>query len=228
MIFQKLFTLSRATTREAVEVVVDANAIRIFEQEIIDCENAVQKRRRDLSELIATRKQIERDISSLQHMVKKREQQAEQVVNTDSTEENLLRELAEDIAGHEQEQEVLQRQLRQLQQRETKLETSLRKALSDLNRYRRDLRLAKTAVNTRQQTRILQPQNNLLSEQLSNLNNTRQHVLSLQQWAEDKEAAYEEVEDRLDHNPLEKQLSKAGIDDTEERVNKVLERLKNK
>ena len=52
-VFAKLFTAVRGGVREAAEVVVDANALRIFEQEIYECESALQQAKKDLSRVMA-------------------------------------------------------------------------------------------------------------------------------------------------------------------------------
>jgi phage shock protein A len=40
-VFAKLFTAVRGGVREAAEVVVDTHALRIFEQEIHECESVI-------------------------------------------------------------------------------------------------------------------------------------------------------------------------------------------
>ena len=42
-ILKKLFTAVRGGAREAGQAIVDANGIRIFEQEIADAQNALQR-----------------------------------------------------------------------------------------------------------------------------------------------------------------------------------------
>ena len=63
-VFKKLNTLMRAGARESAERITDANAIRIYRQEIVDAENLLERRRLALAGLIATRKDLEREISS--------------------------------------------------------------------------------------------------------------------------------------------------------------------
>ena len=43
-IFTKLTTLARGAARESAEVILDANAIRVFEQEIVDVEESIRLR----------------------------------------------------------------------------------------------------------------------------------------------------------------------------------------
>ena len=62
-IIGKLNTLLRAGLRESAERVTDANAIRIYRQEIADAENLLQRRRTALASLIATRKDLETEMA---------------------------------------------------------------------------------------------------------------------------------------------------------------------
>ena len=52
-VINKLFTLARGTARASAQVVVDANAQQIYEQEIVDAERVIQGRKRVLTEVIA-------------------------------------------------------------------------------------------------------------------------------------------------------------------------------
>ena len=61
-IFTKLNTLFRAGVRESAEALTDANAIRIYRQEIIDAESLLTRRRDALAAMIAARKEVEDDI----------------------------------------------------------------------------------------------------------------------------------------------------------------------
>ncbi|PTT72973.1 phage shock protein A, partial [Pseudomonas sp. HMWF010] len=55
-IWRKLFTLGRAGAHEATAAVVDANAIRILDQEIRDADTAQGKARDDMATLVARRR----------------------------------------------------------------------------------------------------------------------------------------------------------------------------
>ena len=96
-IFRKLNTLLRASARETAEHITDANAIRIYRQEVIDAENLLGRRRACLAAIIATRKGLEREIASAQTRIQSRERQIAAVTPGERTEELLLL-AARDIA----------------------------------------------------------------------------------------------------------------------------------
>ena len=67
-IWSKLFTLGRAGANEAATAVVDANALRILDQEIRDADKAQGKARDDLAGLVARRRILETEDESLSFM----------------------------------------------------------------------------------------------------------------------------------------------------------------
>ena len=64
-IFTKLITLFRGTAHEAGAAVVDANALKILDQEIRDADNALGRARDDLATLVAKRRMIEKELQNL-------------------------------------------------------------------------------------------------------------------------------------------------------------------
>jgi phage shock protein A len=63
-ILKKLFTAVRGGAREAGEAIVDANGIRIFEQEIADAQNALHRAKKSLTEVMAKEMQTKRSLST--------------------------------------------------------------------------------------------------------------------------------------------------------------------
>ena len=58
-------TAIRGAANEAGEAIVDANATRIFEQEIRDAETHIVKAKRDLTGVMAERIKAERNVNKL-------------------------------------------------------------------------------------------------------------------------------------------------------------------
>ena len=70
-IFNKIVTAIRGGATEAGQAVVDANAIRIFEQEIRDSKNAIEKGKRDLTGVMADKMKEERKVKELSADIEK-------------------------------------------------------------------------------------------------------------------------------------------------------------
>jgi len=222
-IFSKLTTLARGAARESAEVLLDANAIRVFEQEIVDVEASIQLRKQAMSEIIVARKQIDREIESIQAIIGKREEQARAHLD-DNPDHDLIDEIANDIVQYEQTLADLQSQHRDMSKRIQTMEAALRRALTEIFQYRRDLRLARAqqigASN-------LAKANNI-PRQLSELESTRQHIAALQTGDDDRETAWVEMEDRMDPHGLNQRHSKVSQADQEKKKEAVLQRLKAK
>ena len=98
-LWRKVGTLFRASAHEPLEQLVDANALRIMEQELRDTEHAMLLAKRELAGLMATIKQLQRSNEQLRTDLAQREEQARQALARD--EAGLAYELAEWIAAQE-------------------------------------------------------------------------------------------------------------------------------
>ncbi len=201
-ILNKLASLTRGAARESAEVLIDANAIRIFEQEIVDVEAAIGARKQTMSEMLVARKQVDREIESVEEVIKKREEQASELLSGESNAQ-LVEEIADDIVQYETMLVDLKQQSNTMAIRISRIEATLRKGLSQVTQYRRDLRLMKAKqINSS----ILAKESNL-PKQLSELQHTRQHVADLQSGDDDRESVWEEMEGRISTEDTSKKLS---------------------
>lgn len=221
-IFQKLMTLARGSARQSTQVLLDANALTLFEQEIVDVETTVQKRKRVMSEMILARKQIEKEIETLQQLIAKREQQAHQLLDqADTGDDTLLQDIANDIAQQEALLASLQQQRTQLQHRIDKMAQTLQQAVLNVTRHRRELRLAKA-----QQVRSsLLAKANHLPEQLSELETTRAHVVGLQAEDIDGEEAWSEMASHMNRPNIDDRVDDLGLSEQKQRAQEILDRL---
>mgnify|MGYP001812472022 FL=1 len=115
-IFAKLSTLLRAGARETAEHITDANAIRIYRQEVVDAENLLAHRRTRLAATIASRKDLEREIAAAQSRIQSREAQVAGLPPAERSEELMLL-AAKDIAASEAHLDTLRRRHAEVTQR---------------------------------------------------------------------------------------------------------------
>lgn len=219
-VFSKLTTLVRGAARESAEVILDANAIRVFEQEIVDVEESIQLRKQAMSEVIVARNQIEREIEAIKTIIGKREEQAVAIIEKDSDQE-LLDEIASDIVQYEETLDNLKAQHKAMSKRILTMETALRRALTEIAQYRRDLRLARAQQIG---ASSLAKANNI-PKQLSELESTRRHIDALQTGDDDRETAWSEMEDRMDPQGLNQRFEKIGTAEQVRKKEAVLRRL---
>lgn len=197
-VLQKFYTLMRGGARESAQIILDANALRIFEQEIIDVEQMVHARKQAMAEVIAARKQLEREIASVEHLIEKREQQAQQLLERHE-EDDMLTAIATELVDLEQSKRNLDTQHKALCVRIEKMKSYIQKALQDVMRYRRDLRLARAQQIS--SSHLAQKTN--LPAVLSELESTRDHVFSLQGEQDDRDEAWLEMEENLTASPID-------------------------
>ncbi len=221
-IFSKLTTLARGAARESAEVILDANAIRVFEQEIVDVEESVQLRKHAMSEVIVARNQIDREIESIKTIISKREEQARDLIDEEK-EHDLVDEIASDIVQYEETLSELESQRTSMSKRIMTIEVALRRALTEIIQYRRDLRLAKAQQIG---ASSLAKANNI-PRQLSELEGTRRHIAALQTGDDDRESAWVEMEDRMDPQGLNQRHEKISKAEQAKRKEAVLRRLNN-
>ena len=99
-ILKNLFTAVRGGTSSIGEAIVDANAIRILEQEIRDAENAIARAKQNLTGLKASEIKLKREINTLNNDYLDYEAKAIEALNLGQ--ESLAQEVAgrlEDIAS---------------------------------------------------------------------------------------------------------------------------------
>ena len=220
-VIQKLCTLARGTARESAQVVLDANAHRVFEQEIIDVENSIQTRKLALSEVIASRKQIGREAEAIQKLIAKRESQAQRLVKENKS-ADLVEAIANEIVDHEVALELLEKQREAIETRIHRMESSLHKALRNVANYRRDLRLAKAQhLSTSGVAKA-----SSLPRQLSELETSSKQLVSLQAFDDDRDEAWVEMEDSVESGNIESRLESIGEGEKHGRVSDVLQRLR--
>lgn len=223
MIMQKLTTIVRGSARETAELVIDANAIRIFEQEICDCEMGIRKAKASLTVVVAEKIKLQRQLDQSQQTIRMREEQALEAIKKNI--ETLAEELAQTIATEEQLSTDLESHLKQLEQQEHQLSQQLQSTVQKIQAYRRDLELAKATESSQQACQKLHGQHGELDLTGNKLEDSLQRIKHRQQHFSDRLEAAQQVHTDLNSGGLDAKLSQHNIGQ-EDRVKLVLERLK--
>lgn len=100
-IWAKVATAVRGGVNEAGEAIVDAQALRILDQEIRDADSDLSKSKDALTDIIAKRKLADKKVADLKSSLEEYEGYAMQAL--DKSDEALATEIAEKIAGFETE-----------------------------------------------------------------------------------------------------------------------------
>jgi phage shock protein A len=223
-IFTKLNTLLRAGARESAERFTDANAIRIYRQEIVDAENLLERRRLCLAGLIATRKDLEKEVVTAKLRIRKREEQIAGVRPEDRSEELLLL-AARDIAATESHLLKLKQRLSGIVERVDSEERTLRKLVAEIKEHRREIRILSTELS--RNGRLSGGDfGNTVAGHLATLRDTRASITGAVASSDVAEESFIEAGDRVDGDPLDRELASRGRDSESLQLANVLERLR--
>jgi len=223
-IFNKLGTLFRAGVRESAEAITDANAIRIYRQEIIDAESMLTRRRDALAGMIAARREMEDEMKSAQGRITKRERQLAALPEAERS-EDLLQLAAQDIATTEAHLEDSKRRHIQLCEKIQREEIVLRKLLAEIKEHRRAVKLLESDLQ-RQRSAPGNMGSQTVSGRLAALRQTRSSINAAVGDADYAEEGMAEALERVETTELDRQLNARGCNDDTQHVARVLARLK--
>lgn len=140
-IWSKLFTLGRAGAHEAGEQVIDANALRILDQEIRDADMAQGKARDDLAGLVARRRMLEQETQSFRDQIGKYESSARAAMA--KGDQDLARQVAQRIADLEQQTAVKAPQIEDMRTAEQKIHSAVAGTDRRIETLRREVEVVK-------------------------------------------------------------------------------------
>jgi len=223
-LWKKLGTLIRAGASEPAEKLVDANAIRIMQQELRDTQNAMAGARAELARLMAERKRLLRSNEALEASLAHRNEQAREALQ--KQEEALARELAEQIAEDEASLAEQRAAAEAMAVQEKQLRQRLREAASTLKRYQRDMALVHANRNAQKVIGRLGSSTTGLSNHMGDLAESMASIRDQQSRFFDEDAARRELDEEDSGRALDSRLKAAGIGADEPGVEQVLARLR--
>lgn len=220
-IWSKLFTLGRAAGNDAAAAVVDANALRILDQEIRDADKAQGKARDDLAGLVARRRILEAEVESFQSQVAKYEGSARTAVEKGNM--DLARQVAQRIADLEQDIAMKAPQVADMRQAEEQIHTAIAATDRKIEQLRREVEVVKVneSVQKAQATVAASGAGNSLGSAADSLARIRER----QMIRGEKLRAAGELEDRRTGADLDEKLRLAGILPGQSSADDVLARL---
>ncbi|HPQ95351.1 MAG: PspA/IM30 family protein [Thiothrix sp.] len=204
----KLGTALRGGVRENLETLVDANALRIFEQEIYQGECQLKQTRQQLAQVMAEKVRMARELKALQNQIQALEQQAG--AQLAGGEEAAALESATTLVRHEARLEQLQEAVQQLQQHEEALMQGLKRSQGQLEHYRAELRLARATQRSQQVLGTARPLAD--DDHFSAMQDSLRRIRTRQQAFQDQLQAMQEIDSQLQGNsPQAPQQEAAAI-----------------
>lgn len=181
-ILKKLFTAVRGGAREVGESIVDANGIRIFEQEIADAKNALAKAKKSLTEVMAKEMQTKRKLASLEDSIIEHENYAGEALEKGN--EALAVEIAEKISEFEDERAEHQQVLDGFSKHVILLKQQIKEAEKSIKENQRQLTMVKTTDSVQKATMAV---NSTLNTNESSMVNARQSLERIKQRQQDRQ-----------------------------------------
>jgi len=197
-IMTKLFTAVRGGARESAEIVIDANGLRIFAQEIHECENHITQSKHQLASIIAEKMRLKREIDNLEKTINQFEQRmADHLGNED--EASALK-LAQMVCDKESLLKRQRQHCEKLTQHEDQLQQTLQKMISQLDSYRSELRMAKATGKMQSAQSKLANHNNGAVSRFGDMQDSLSRIQERQQAFADNMDAMEQLDEKLSGN----------------------------
>ncbi|NHZ44181.1 PspA/IM30 family protein [Massilia aquatica] len=222
-VFSKILTMLRGDVHSIGQSIVDNNANRIYEQEIVEARAHVATARQDLTAVMAKEMQATREIERLQREIGRYEALAlEALQKNQST-------LAEEVAGKVADIEtalVAQTAVRdELAGHIARLKDLIRGAEAVLRDHERELAMAKTTESVYRATATISSSMGNSGSKLMSAKESLERIKQRHQDTADRMQAADALDGEFSDKALERKLAAAGIGDTPKRKAEVMERL---
>ena len=206
---RKLSALFRGTAHDAAQGVVDANALKILDQEIRDADNAQGKARDDLAGLVARRRMAENELASFRDQIGKYESSARTALGQGKT--DLAREVASRIAELEGEIATRGPMIEDMKAAEARLRTAIATTDQKIETLRREIDIVKVNESVQRAQTSVALNSAGAQSRIGSAADSLQRIKQRQAVQEEKLRANQELEDTRTGADLDAKLREAGI-----------------
>lgn len=225
-VFNKIITAIRGGAREVGEAIVDANGVRIFEQEIKDAEENLEKAKQDLTSVMAKEMQTARKIEQLTKDIEKHEGYATQAL--EKGDEDLALEVANKIAEFQGELNIQTTAKERFSAHVTRLKDMIKQTKKSLAEMERQLVMVKTTESVHKATKAISDNYATSGSKLLTAKESLDRIQKRQADLDDQLAAGVELKDEMEGRGLEERLKEAGIGGDNNSAKDILAKLKEK
>jgi len=223
-VIKRVVTLLRGSVREIGESVVDANATRIYEQEIVDARQAIVAARNDLTMVMAKEMQSAREIERLQQEAARYESLAVEAL--DKSQETLAEEVAGRVAALEEELAGQTKAHAAYALQVVKLKDLVRTAEQRIREHEREIGIAKTTESVYRATRSISENLGSGGSRLLNARESLERIKQRHEELADRMTAADQLEGELGHGALDRKLREAGIGEQADRQRDAMARIR--
>lgn len=223
-VIKKVVTLLRGSAREIAENVVDANATRIYEQEIIDAKQSILEARNSLADVMAKEMQAGRAVTRLEGEVAHYEGLALEALN--KTQEALAEEVAGKVAALEMELEEQRKARQSFASQVSKLKELIKSSEAKIREHEREIAIAKTTESVYKATQSISDNIGNSGSRLTSARESLERIKQRHEDLADRMQASEQLDRELGDKALATKLAEAGIGQDADRQRKVMERIR--
>lgn len=223
-VIKKVVTLLRGSARELAENVVDANATRIYEQEIIDAKQSILEARSSLADVMAKEMQSSRAVSRLEDEVARYEGLALEAL--EKSQEALAEEVAGKVAALEQELEEQRKAQTSFAAQVSKLKELIKASEAKIREHEREIAIAKTTESVYKATQSISDNIGSGGSRLASARESLERIKQRHEHLADRMQAADQLDRELGEKALATKLAEAGIGQDADRQRKVMERIR--
>lgn len=223
-VFDKLWTALRGGVREIGDAVVDANGIRIFEQEIKDAQANIATAKKSLTEVMARKMQAARKVDELAQSIRQNEGYAEKALEQNN--ETLALDVAGKIAQMENDRNEQLAIVTRLEGQIEQLKTHIKNAEKLIADHERELALVRTTESVQKATEQVVENVAANNSALNSARDSLERIKKRQEMKQDRMAAGDILAAELSDGGLDAKLEAAGIKGTKADASAILARIK--
>ena len=205
----KLSALFRGTAHDTAQSVVDANALKILDQEIRDADTAQGKARDDLAGLVARRRMAESEMGSFRDQIGKYESSTRAALGQGKT--DLAREVAGRIAELESQIGDREPVIENMKAAEARLRQAIASTDQKIETLRREIDIVKVNESVQRAQTSVALQSAGAHSRIGSAADSLQRIKQRQAVQEERLRVGQEFEDKRTGADLDAKLKEAGI-----------------
>ncbi|MDR2208918.1 MAG: PspA/IM30 family protein [Azoarcus sp.] len=220
----KIATLIKGSARELGESIVDANGVRIYEQEIRDAHDAITKAKTDLTGVMAKEMQSAREIERARSEIARLENLAIEAL--EKNKEDLAIEVADKVAEQESELEKQTRLHAEYALQANRLKDLIKVSEARIREHEREVQMAKTTESVYKATQTISESIGSSGSKLMSAKESLERIKKRHEDLADRMNAADALDKEFGTKALEAKLAEAGIGEDAQRKTKVMERIR--
>ncbi len=223
-ILNKLLTALRGVANETGEAIVDAQGIRILEQEVRDAKGHLEQAKENLTEVIAEQMAVKRKVDDLKASIEEHESYAVQAL--EKNDETLALEVAEKVAGLSNELDTQNAVLESLSSNIAILKQTIATTERNIIGMERELTLVKTTESVNKANEAVAARFSGSESALRTATESLERIKAKQQKKADQLQAALDLQEEENGEKLHAKVEEAGIITKKATAASILERLK--